>query len=105
GIRGSMSSPRPPDPGPAEATRRGLPQWGFAAGPLLLCLPGLPLLFQRLLSRLLLHALLRVLVLGRHVRDLLVGTSADLSCGRGRPIIIVICVAAPPDASSRFHLR
>src|SRR5947208_4883414 len=34
---------------------------------LLLGLLGLPLLFQRLLSRLLFHALLRVLVLGRHV--------------------------------------
>src|SRR5437762_7620301 len=35
--------------------------------PLLLRLLGLPLLFQRLLSRLLFHALLRILVLGRHV--------------------------------------
>src|SRR6266516_6074396 len=34
---------------------------------LLLGLLGLPLLFHRLLSRLLFHALLRVLVLGRHV--------------------------------------
>src|SRR5829696_3470162 len=33
---------------------------------LLLALPGLPLLLQRLLSWLLLHALLRVLVFGRH---------------------------------------
>src|ERR1051325_6823164 len=34
---------------------------------LLLGFLGLPLLFQRLLRRLLCHALLRVLVLGRHV--------------------------------------
>jgi len=34
---------------------------------LLLGLLGLPLLFKRLLSRLLFHALLRVLVLGRHL--------------------------------------
>src|SRR5213592_4495448 len=41
---------------------------GMSPGPrLLLRLLGLPLLFQRLLSRLLFHALLRVLVLGRHV--------------------------------------
>ena len=39
----------------------------MARGRLLLRLLGLPLLFQRLLSRLLFHALLRVLVLGRHV--------------------------------------
>src|SRR5204862_607041 len=40
---------------------------------LFLCLLGLPLLLQCLLSRFLLHALLRVLVLGRHPLASLLG--------------------------------
>ena len=74
---------------------------------LLLRLLGLPLLFQSPLSRLLFHALLRVLVLGRHVSDLLLGageTSADVH-HLGRLRNRFMCVAALPDASWRFHLR
>ena len=51
-----------PHQGPTTEPRNELlgPYWLF------LRLLGLPLLFQRLLRRLLCHALLRVLVLGRH---------------------------------------
>src|SRR6478735_7636836 len=57
---------------------------------LLLGLPGLPLLFQRLLRRLLFRALPRVLVLGRHLPT---------------SLWVFMCVAALPRASSRLHLR
>src|SRR4051812_47615768 len=52
-----------------------------AATPLPLCLLGLPLLFQRLLSRLLLHALLRVLVLARHALTSLGASGASAASG------------------------
>src|SRR2546429_5913251 len=76
---------------------------------LLLGLLGLPLLFQRLLSRLLFHTLLRVLVLGRHILTS-VWVRVRLSAVHSMSIpwrlrYRFMCVAALPHASSRLHLR
>ena len=94
-----------------QAANCGFRQSGlFGLVRLLLGLLGLPLLFQRLLSRLLFHALLRVLVLGRHVltsvwvRVRLPAVAQDVH-HRLAAQLSLMCVAALPDASLRLHLR
>lgn len=102
---------RPDHQGARPRPQRGFRQRGLLGlARLLLRLLGLPLLFQRLLSRLLFHALLRVLVLGRHVltsvwvRVRLSAVAQDVHHHLGLRYPFM-CVAALPDASSRFHLR